>query len=135
MEFEKQHQKQCWLDVKMPTRDAGAMEQGVKDAACFIAIITDNGQADSSYFSREMCRQEVRWAEQYGKPIIPLVRAEDKQKIGAFIAEAKSHGFDFSAIDFCTYDRSGPNQVKARVKAVVTSVTYRYLPLLTVDYR
>ena len=108
-ELSKKHGLESWLDVKMPARDTSAMEAGVRESDCFIAIITDDGK--NSYFSREMCRQEVRWAEQYGKPVIAVVQAEDKGKIGGLILEAKSHGLDFSRIDFCTYDRTGPNQV------------------------
>ena len=36
-----------------------------------------------------MCRQEIRWAEQYKKPIVALVRINDKAQIGKFIAEGK----------------------------------------------
>jgi len=66
--------------------------------------------------------QEVRWAAQYGKPVVALVRAEDKGKIGSFIAEAAEHELDFSAIDFCTYDRSGPFQVKASLDDILHHV-------------
>jgi hypothetical protein len=72
-----------------------------------------------------MCCQEVRWAEQYGKPIVAVADVGDKGKIGAFIAEAKRHGLDFSGIDFCTYDRSGrsgPNQVKATLQDIMDRV-------------
>ena len=111
-ELKMKHGLDSWLDVKMPSRDSGAMEAGVKEADCFIAIITDNGK--DSYFSREMCRQEIAWAAQYGKPIVAVVQAEDKKKIGALVQEAKTHGLDFSRIDFCTYDRTGPNQAPER---------------------
>ena len=111
-ELKMKHGLDSWLDVKMPSRDSGAMEAGVKEAECFIAIITDNGK--DSYFSREMCRQEIAWAAQYGKPIVAVVQAEDKKKIGALVQEAKTHGLDFSRIDFCTYDRTGPNQAPER---------------------
>ena len=64
-----------------------------------------------SYFSREFCRQEVRWAAKYGKPIVAVGLPEDKKRFGAFIEEARTHGLDFSGLDFCIYDRSGPRQV------------------------
>ena len=46
----------CWLDVKMPVRDATAMEEGVKEAAALIAIVTDNGERprQDSYPSVQM---------------------------------------------------------------------------------
>ena len=40
-----------------------------------------------------------------------VVGTDDKKRIGDFIAEGKSHGIDFSALNFCSYDRSGPRQV------------------------
>ena len=38
-----------------------AMEEGAKNCKCFLAIVTDNGQ--DSYFSRPMCRDEIKWAQ------------------------------------------------------------------------
>lgn len=81
--------RKAWLDVKMPRRDMKAMvgvgdsnpfrdvkitpirhasfdprsfymqEDGVKDCKAFVMIITNNNI--DSYFSREMCRNEVAW--------------------------------------------------------------------------
>ena len=42
-------------------RDMAAMEEGAKNCKCFLAIVTDNGQ--DSYFSRPMCRDEIKWAQ------------------------------------------------------------------------
>eukprot|EP00808_Paulinella_micropora_P002158 g38652.t1 len=57
--------KPCWLDVEMEKRDEKAMEKGVHKSKAFIAIVTDDGK--NSYFSREFCRKEVRWALAAGK--------------------------------------------------------------------
>eukprot|EP00808_Paulinella_micropora_P020612 g55448.t1 len=57
--------KPCWLDVEMEKRDEKAMEKGVQKSKAFIAIVTDDGK--NSYFSREFCRKEVRWALAAGK--------------------------------------------------------------------
>jgi hypothetical protein len=87
-------QKPCWLDVKMDERDEAAMRAGVRDSEAFIAIVT--GAKPDSYFSRQMCRQEITWAVEFGKPIVPVVATEDKSGIGAFIADGKRYGIDFS---------------------------------------
>ena len=79
-----------WLDVKMTDTSTAAMEEGVKNSTCFIAIVTGpcvnpdcptDKPADNAYFSREYCRMELRWAKQSNKPIVCLVRAEDKSKV------------------------------------------------------
>ena len=111
---------ECWLDVKMHERDEAAMEAGVQNAECLIAIFTNNGK--DSYLSREFCRQEIRWAERYHKPIVAVVSRDDKANVGKFVEEGKKHGLDFRNIDFVTYIRSSPEQVKASLDAIVTHV-------------
>eukprot|EP00808_Paulinella_micropora_P027526 g945.t1 len=108
--------KPCWLDVEMEKRDEKAMEKGVQISKALIAIVTDDGK--NSYFSREFCRKEVRWALAAGKVIIPVVSRDDHSKIAQFKAEAKSHGLDFSGLDFCTFDRSTPTLKQASVKGI-----------------
>jgi hypothetical protein len=94
-----------------------AMERGVKGCKYFVSIITDDGAA--SYFSREMCREEVKWAEKYGKPIIAVVTREDEPKVGQLIAEGKSFGLDFSQLNFCAFDRTGPRQIQASLADIL----------------
>eukprot|EP00808_Paulinella_micropora_P009436 g5510.t1 len=108
-----------WLDVKMTERDVAAMRAGVVESACFIPIITDNGQKDCSYFSREMCRQELMWAEEHKKIILPIVDRDDKGRIGAFISSGRDHGVDLANINFCTYDRTSMTASLASLQEVV----------------
>ena len=61
------------------------MEAGVQNAECLIAIFTNNGK--DSYLSRAFCRQEIRWAEQYHKPIVAVVSRDDKKNVGKFVEE------------------------------------------------
>ena len=112
--------RECWLDVKMHERDEAAMEAGVQNAECLIAIFTNNGK--DSYLSREFCRQEICWAERYQKPIVAVVSRDDKANVGKFVEEGKKHGLDFSKIDFVEYIRSSPELVKASLDAIVTHV-------------
>ena len=106
--------RKAWLDVKMPRRDMKAMvgvgdsnpfrdvkitpirhasfdprsfymqEDGVKDCKAFVMIITNNNI--DSYFSREMCRNEVAWAKEHRKVIIPVCAVADKPRCNEFIA-------------------------------------------------
>ena len=75
-----------------------AMEEGAKNCKCFLAIVTDNG-ADS-YFSREMCRKEIRWAQEAERKIVPVCSQADKGRIGQFIQESLVQEVDFSAYNF-----------------------------------
>ena len=111
---------ECWLDVKMHQRDEAAMEAGVQNAECLIAIFTNNGK--DSYLSREFCRQEICWAEHYHKPIVAVHSREDRMNVSKFIEEGKKHGLDFSKIDFKEYIRSSPEHVKASLDEIVTHV-------------
>ena len=121
------------------------MEDGVRNCKCFLAIVTDNGQ--DSYFSREMCRQEIQWALDAGKTIVPVCDRDDKQKIGAFIGDGQKHGIDFgscvprhtaqfrpsfsslffpctivhraSRYNFADFDRSGPRKAKLSIEEII----------------
>ena len=143
----KEREQFCWLDVRsalcsysrtpasatvdvpcltprlhltVPERDAAAMKRGVEESTFVIAIISDNGT--DSYFSREMCRQELMWAEQSGKIIVPVVASEDKKRIGAFIADGKNYGLDFSKLNICTFDRWARDKCR---RVSMTSTTNR----------
>eukprot|EP00946_MAST-07B_sp_MAST-7B-sp1_P003664 g3664.t1 len=86
--------KTVWLDVYMTHKSLEAMEEGVKQSACFIAVITgpcvnNDRKGDppkgNAYFRRGNCIKELRWAQRYRKPIVPVLRIEDKQDIGTFL--------------------------------------------------
>ena len=106
-----------WLDVKMDKCDEMAMKEGVENSSVLLAVVTDDGA--NSYFSREMCRQEVRWALDAGKTIVPVVAMRDKDNVGKFIAEAAAHGLDFGAFNFVHLDRSGPNYIQASLQTIL----------------
>jgi hypothetical protein len=108
--------KTSWLDVKMDKMSMDAMEEGVKNASCIIAIITDRciteedasdkGPEQNAYFNRWMCLQELRWAIKYGVPIQPVIRVEDKKKIGDFIKMAPDDLRFLGGVDWKHIDRS-----------------------------
>eukprot|EP00854_Cymbomonas_tetramitiformis_P011434 gene11434-13514_t len=73
----------------MACRDEAAMEEGVRKSSTLIAIISDgNGVKGNSYFERAYCLKELRWAIDANICIQPVVRAEDKKRIGEFVAAA-----------------------------------------------
>ena len=79
--------KTVWLDVRMDSKSEAAMEEGVRNARCVIAVVSGPvaGQGDdTAYFSREFCLKELRWAVDAGVFIQPVVRAENKLKISDF---------------------------------------------------
>ena len=120
-----------WLDVKLPTRDMAAMKEGIRNSDTCICIITNNGVENESYFSRPMCRQEIMWAVLEHKKILPVVKIDDKKRIGEFIEEASKYAADrqlkeedpdtaklawpnFGALNFVEFDRGSDIQTKAR---------------------
>eukprot|EP01051_Picozoa_sp_SAG22_P004045 SAG22_NODE_208_length_15237_cov_22.602774_6_plen_1481_part_00 len=110
----------CWLDVRVGSCDVAAMEEGVRNSEFFLAIVTDNGT--DSYFSRSMCRQEMGWALDAGKKIVPLHQPRDKDNIAKFIAEAATHGFDLGKHNFVPFDRAGPRFRQASLKTILDQV-------------
>eukprot|EP01045_Picozoa_sp_COSAG04_P012832 COSAG04_NODE_880_length_9669_cov_3.805747_3_plen_2321_part_00 len=88
--------KPAWLDVKMAKRDEAAMEEGVKNSRCVVAIISgawadpqnsDVNPQDNAYFKRPFCLKELRWAVAAGVHIQPVVAAGDKGRITEFFAD------------------------------------------------
>ena len=81
-----------WLDVRMDDVSPQAMEEGVKNSSCCVAVVTgpcvnpgfDDQPEDNAYFKRDYCLQELRWAREANKPIVCLVRAEDKDSRSIF---------------------------------------------------
>eukprot|EP01046_Picozoa_sp_COSAG06_P014100 COSAG06_NODE_864_length_11873_cov_16.077374_2_plen_842_part_00 len=79
-----------WLDVKMGARDEAAMEEGVKNSQCVIAIVSgpQPGQpADTAYFRRPFCLKELRWALEAQVAVVPVVVYEDKGRITELMAD------------------------------------------------
>ena len=78
-----------WLDVKMPARDEKAMEEGVKNSRCVIAIVSGaaEGQSEMAYFHREFCLKELRWAMDAEVFVQPVVAAADKKEISEMMQQ------------------------------------------------
>ncbi|XRB16963.1 hypothetical protein RI054_14g68070 [Pseudoscourfieldia marina] len=101
-----------WLDVKMNKRDVAAMEEGAKNATMVIAIVTDGGiirvdkdDVDTAFFRRDFCLKELRWAKSAGAAIQPVIRVEDKKRVGEFIASAPDDLKDVGEVDWVDLNR------------------------------
>ena len=101
-----------WLDVKMNKRDVAAMEEGAKNATMVIAIVTDGGiirvdkdDVDTAFFRRDFCLEEMRWAKSAGAAIQPVIRVEDKKRVGEFIASAPDDLKDIGKVDWVDLNR------------------------------
>ena len=97
-------------------RDMAAMEEGAKNCKCFLAIVTDNGQ--HSYFSRPMCRDEIKWAQVAERTIVPVCGAGDKMNVVALINGGKEYGVDFSNYNMVDINRSAPRRLKASLEDI-----------------
>ena len=88
-----------------------------RNCKCFLAIVTDNGQ--DSYFSRPMCRDEIKWAQAAERTIVPVCGVDDKQSIMALINGGKECGVDFSSYNMVDIDRSAPRRLKASLEDIL----------------
>ena len=99
------------------SRDTAAMEEGAKNCKCFLAVVTDNGQ--DSYFSRPMCRDEIKWAQVAERKIVPVCGADDKKNIMALINGGKEYDIDFSSKNMVDINRSAPRRLKASLEDIL----------------
>ena len=98
-----------WLDVKMNKRDVAAMEEGAKNSTMVVAIVTDGGidkdNEDTAFFRRKYCLQELRWAKSAGMAIQPILRVDDKKRVGEFIGGAPDDLKDIGKVDWVDLNR------------------------------
>ena len=69
-----------------------------------------------------MCVQELTWAIDAGKSIVPVVTATDKPKVGEYIDEGKRKGIDLSACDFKHVDSSNPTMLQASIQTILDAM-------------
>ena len=113
------------MDLKEDNKSEKAMEWAVRTCCVMLPIITGpivNPDAPgddprlNAYFSRPYCLKELRWAVDADvKKILPIVRHEDKMKIGILVGSAPEdlQGI-IGGIDFVDLIRSDID-VRARV--------------------
>eukprot|EP00240_Pyramimonas_obovata_P016210 CAMPEP_0118935886 /NCGR_PEP_ID=MMETSP1169-20130426/15885_1 /TAXON_ID=36882 /ORGANISM="Pyramimonas obovata, Strain CCMP722" /LENGTH=269 /DNA_ID=CAMNT_0006878961 /DNA_START=142 /DNA_END=954 /DNA_ORIENTATION=+ len=102
----KERGKKVWLDVNMKRRDEAAMEEGVRNSGCVIAVITDgDGVPGNAYFERPFCLKELRWGMESRKYIQPVIRDADKQRVGEFMGGAPDDLKFLGSVDFIDMNR------------------------------
>ena len=112
----------------MDLKHAEAMREGVTNSTCCLAIITgsclnpdrpEDDETSNAYFSREYCVQELRWAREAGVFIQPIIRMEDKQRIGEFLSTAPPDLQDLGATDFIDLIRSDKRYWQVGVEKIL----------------
>eukprot|EP00959_Pyramimonas_sp_CCMP1952_P161126 3369376-Pyramimonas_sp.AAC.1 len=90
----------------MERRDEAAMEEGVRNSGCVIAVITgSNGVPETAYFERPFCLKELRWAMESRKYIQPVIRDADKQRIGELMGGAPDDLKFLGSVDWIDMNR------------------------------
>ena len=121
-----------WLDVNMENTSTPAMEEGVKMAACFIAIVTgpcvnndspNDNPEDNAYFRREYCLMELRWARAAGKRIVCVVRAEDKDQVDSIFNLAPIE-FRYLRENVVFFDRNDLDYQKIGIRQILISTGF-----------
>ena len=108
-----------WLDVQMAKRDEAAMQEGVKNATCVIAIVSGPAGDDSAYFRRPFCLSELRWATQAGVTVVPVVAAEDKGMITEFFADIPDDLGYLKGVNWEHIDRKDVDYFELGVKKII----------------
>jgi len=108
-----------WLDVNMNDKSEAAMKEAVEHSMVVLALITGgapNLDDDNAYLKRAFCLSELRWAFSAItdpnlplKHLQPLVRMDDKNNIGAFIAMAPDDLKHIGNIDFVDLNTTDNN--------------------------
>ena len=75
-----------------------------------------------------MCCKELQWALSAVEKVVPVVRAEDESRIGAFIAEGKTHSFEIGDLNFVHTDRGSQRMLKAPLEDVLDQAAF--IPLV-----
>ena len=115
-----------WLDVKMNQLNEEAMKEAAQNSQCIIAVVTgverEGDPASNAYFKRDFCVNELRWAREAGVPIQPVIRREDKERVGEFLGEAPEDLQDLGGVDFLSLDRINAAMWKTCIDEVVNNV-------------
>ena len=115
--------RSVWLDVKMEQLNEAAMKEAAQNSRCILAIISGVERAgdpeDNAYFKRPYCCNELRWALEAGVPVQPVIHADDKQRVGEFLALAPPDLQYLGGVDFIHLDRSRPAYWQVGVDEVI----------------
>jgi len=105
--------KKCWLDITETDHSVRAMEEGIKNCDCVIAIITPG------YFDRPFCVKELGWALQYRKPIQPVYPSKFQEQIGPMISQAPNFLQFLAKINWLPVDTSDIRLTSAACSIII----------------
>jgi hypothetical protein len=108
-----------WLDVEMPKRDEAAMQEGVQNAGCVIAIVSGPAGDESAYFRRPFCLSELRWAKAAKIPVVPVVAAEDKSNITEFFEDIPADLAHMKGVNWEHIDRKDVDYFKLGIEKII----------------
>ena len=108
-----------WLDVEMAQRDEAAMQEGVKNAGCVIAIVSGPAGDDAAYFRRPFCLSELRWAREAGIPTVPVVAAEDKGQITELFSDIPHDLSHLKGVNWEHIDRTDIDYFKLGITKII----------------
>jgi hypothetical protein len=119
-----------WQDVRMGQLNSAAMKEGAQNSRCVIAVVTgpvtrekpgkDEQPEDNAFFRRNFCVGELRRAKDAGVPIQPVLRADDKTRIGEFLGLAPADlQYLGSTADFIHMDDSRPAFWEAGISEIL----------------
>ena len=121
-DFMHVHGLSVWLDVKMGERDMDSMERGIRKARKVLIFITE------SYFKRDCCVQELRWARDMGKELVVCIDVKDKDRIREFVNSAPDDLKCIGSINMIDMNRGDKDYWETGVNKVLTARTKK-LPL------
>ena len=120
-----------WHDCHVTTPSFEGMEEGVKNSSCCVAVVTGpcanndfNEPKDNAYFNRPGCLQELRWAVEAEKPIVCLVRMEDKDNVDLFFEDAPDD-LKYLREHVIFYDRNDPDYQKIGIQKLLVKTGLR----------
>eukprot|EP01046_Picozoa_sp_COSAG06_P031174 COSAG06_NODE_3014_length_5960_cov_2.963146_1_plen_1145_part_00 len=111
-----------WLDIKMDKRDEAAMEEGVRNSSCVVAIVSGaaEGQSeDTAYFQRDFCLKELRWAVAAGVFVQPIVAAEDKGQISEMMQHVPADLAHLKGVNWEHIDRKDKDYFELGVTKIL----------------
>jgi predicted acylesterase/phospholipase RssA len=115
--------RSVWLDVKMKQLNEAAMNEAAQTSRCILAIVSGVERAgdpeENAYFKRPLCCKELCWALEAGVPVQPIIHADDKKRIGEFLALAPPDLQHLAGVDFIHLDRSRPAYWQVGVDEVI----------------
>ena len=132
----RERQLPVWLDTQMVRLNEAAMKEAAQNSSCVIAIVTGPCYAPedlqrtgdpekNTYFKRDYCMKELRWAREAGVPIQPVILADDTKRIGELLALAPAdiQSYNLGHVDIIHLDDSRVSAWEAGVSDVIRNIT------------